>query len=154
MQRYNGCCTGWETSLNESIGGEYNIGEFMVVIGFPVMVKRKHFKPMREHITKRMKAANFEEAFHNICSKYTARYSQFDIMAHYLWFNHRDEYSWHIADWRQTRHPAFSKLMTDREEVLKMNRPIQGVMKHGNHHTFSDYIFKLSGDYLCVVSLF
>ena len=124
----------------------------MVIIGFPVMVKRKHFKPMREHITKRMKAATFEEAFHKICSKYLKKYSQFDLIAHYLWFDHRDEYSWHIVDWNQTRHPAFSKPMTNRKEVLAMNRPIQGVMKHGNHHTFSDNMFKLIGDYLCLVS--
>ena len=97
-----------------------------------------------------MKASTFEEAFHKICSNYP--YSQFDLIAHYLWFNHRDEYSWHLADWKQTHHPAFSKRMSEHEDVLAMNRPIQGIMKHGNHHTFSDYIFKLTGDYLCVVS--
>lgn len=126
----------------------------MVVIGFPVMVKRIHFELMRKHITKQMKSDSFEEAFHKICTKYSSKYTQFDLMAHFLWFYHREEYSWHIADWRQTKHPAFTKIMTDREEVLKMNKPIQGVMKHGNHHIFSDYIFKLSGDYLCVVSIF
>jgi len=125
----------------------------MVVIGFPVMVKREHFKPMREHITKRMKADTFEQAFHKICSKYPFKYSQFDLMAHYLWFYKRDEYSWHLVNWTQSRHPAFNRLMTEKKEVLEMNRPIQGVMKHGNHHVFSDYIFKLIGDYLCVVGL-
>jgi len=138
--------------LEEAIGVEYKVGEFMIVLGFPVMVKREHFKPMREHITRRMNAKNFEEAFYKICSKYVGKYSQFDLIGHYLWFNHRDDYSWHLNDWRQSRHPAFSKLMSDRPEVLEMNRPIQGVMKHGSHHSFSDFIFKLSADYMCLVS--
>jgi len=42
--------------------------------------------------------------------------------------------------------------MTEKKEVLEMNRPIQMIMKPGNHFTFSDYMFKLIGDYLCVVS--
>ena len=100
-----------------------------------------------------MKAATFEEAFHKICSKYLKKYSQFDLIAHYLWFNHRDEYSWHLVDWRQTRHPAFSKLMTDREEVLKMNRPIESLMKHYYHFEFPDYAFKLIGDYYGLVTI-
>jgi hypothetical protein len=138
--------------LEEAIGGGYSIGEFMVVIGFPVIVKREHFKQMRDHITDRMNSDTFEEAFHKICSKYNNHYSQFDLIAHYLWFHKRDEYSWHLNDWQQSKHPAFKKRMSDKEEVLKMNRPIQGLMKHGNHLVYSDYLFKLAGDYLCVAS--
>lgn len=83
---YNGCCTGWSDSLEEAIGGGYSIGEFMVVIGFPVMVKREHFSLMRDHITRRMGASSFEQAFNKICTKYNHRYSQFDLIAHYLWY--------------------------------------------------------------------
>jgi hypothetical protein len=49
--------------------------------------------------------------------------------------------------------------MTERREVLMLNKPTQGVMKHGSpgqhyHYIYSDYPFKLQGDYLCVVSHF
>jgi hypothetical protein len=101
-----------------------------------------------------MKANTFEEAFHKICSKYLFKYSQFDIMIHYLWFYHRDEYSWHIIDWQQTKNSRFSKRMTNRDEVLKMNRPIENLMKHYHHFDFPDYVFKLIGDYYCLVSYF
>jgi len=120
-------------------------------MGFPVLIKREHFKPMRDHITRQMKVETFEQAFYKICSQYPRKYSQFDLMIHYLWFFKRDEYSWHIVDWRQSRRPSLYKLMTEREEVLKMNRPILGVMKHTNHQKFSDYVFKYVGDFLCVV---
>lgn len=136
------------------IGGEYNIGEFMFINGFPFMVKREHFKPMREHITKRMKSETFEEAFFKICTKYPGKYSQFDLMGHYLWFHYRDHYSWHLVDWRVSLHPGFSSLISTHPDVLKMHRPIQGVMKNGYHHVFDDIIFKLIGDYYCAVSIF
>lgn len=126
----------------------------MIMLGFPIIIKREHFRLMREHIKSRMKAKTFEQAFHKICTKYLNKYSQFDLIGHYLWFHHRDEYSWHLTDWRETGHPAFTKIMTDHKEVLEMNKPIQGVMKHAFHQTFSDYIFKLTGDYLCFVSRF
>ena len=145
---------GWEESLKEAIGGDYNTAEFMIINSFPVLIKREHFKPMRDHITKQMKAKTFEEAFHKICSKYPFKYSQFDLMGHYLWFHHRDEYSWHIIDWQQTKNCRFSKRMTNRDEVLKMNRPIENLMKHYHHFDFPDYVFKLIGDYYCLVSYF
>ena len=122
----------------------------MITNNLPVLIKREHIKPMREHITKQKKAKTFEEAFHKICAK--EKYSQFDIMAHYLWFHHRDEYSWHFMDWQQTKHPRFKKRMTSREEVLKMNRPIESLMKHYHHFDFPDYAFKLIGDYFCLVN--
>jgi hypothetical protein len=37
---------GWEESLKEAIGGDYNIAEFMVINSFPVLIKREHFKPI------------------------------------------------------------------------------------------------------------
>ena len=143
---------GYEESLKKAIGGEYNAAEFMIDNYLPVVIKREHFKLMREHITKQMKAQTFEKAFHKICTKYLYKYSQFDLMANYLWFHHRDEYSWHIMDWQQTKHPRFKKRMTNRTEVLKMNRPIESLMKHYHHFDFPDYAFKIIGDYYCLVN--
>lgn len=42
--------------------------------------------------------------------------------------------------------------MSERDEVLQFNRPIIGLMKHGNHLSYSDYLFKYAGDYLCLAS--
>ena len=120
---YNGC-------LKEAIGYE-SIGEFMVVIGFPVLIKREHFKPMRELFTKNMKAKTFEEAWFKMCSKYKI-YSQFDIIVHYLWFYKRDEYSWHFVDAAKANHKAFRERATNDEAVLRKNEPLIGLMKHGN----------------------
>ena len=103
----------------------------MVVIGFPVMVKREHFKSMRDLITTRMKASSFEEAFYFICSRYNEKYSQFDIIVHYLWNYKRDEYSWHLVDGSVAKHLAFTKRMSEKKHVLEMNDPIIGLMKHG-----------------------
>ena len=47
------------------------VGEFMVVNGFPVIIKREHFALIRKHITKQMNAETFEDAFYKICSKYS-----------------------------------------------------------------------------------
>ncbi len=80
--RYNGY-TSWSESLQE-IFDQKPIGEFMVVIGFTVVVRRKHFKIMREYITWFLKVETFGQAWFKICIKYSQKYSQFDIIAHYL----------------------------------------------------------------------
>jgi len=125
---YNGY-TSWSESLQE-IFDQKPIGEFMVVIGFPVVVRRKHFKMMREFITRSLKVKTFEEAWFTICTKYSQKYSQFDIIAHYLWFHQRDEYSWHFVDGNVAKHPAFAGRVTEEKNVLEKNEPIIGLMKH------------------------
>ena len=147
---YNGCCRGWEASLKEAIGN-YNIGEFMLVIGFPVLIRRSHFSLVRQHIKKRMNANTFEEAFKLICSKYPNKYSQFDLLIHYLWHYKRDEYSWHIRPAMGSNHAAFQALMSDKPLVLNKNKPIIGLMKHGDHMSFYD-LFNLIYGYVCVGS--
>ena len=46
---------------------------------------------MRDYITLYMEKNNFEHAFKEICELGRDHYSQFDIMMHYLWWNHREE---------------------------------------------------------------
>lgn len=139
-------------SLEEAIGGE-KVGEFMIDRGFPIIIKSKHFRAIREHIIQRMKSNSFEEAFYKICSKYNSnRYSQFDLMIHYLWNFKREEYSWHISDYEQTNHPEFSQRMTDKIEVLKANVPIASLAKHGVHLKWPTPTLDLAYDYLCVAS--
>lgn len=143
---YNGCCAyGFEKCLNEAIGGEV-IGEFMVNTVFPVIIKREHFKPMREHITKQMKADSFENAFYKICSKYNY-YSQFDLMYHYLWNFKRDEYSWHLKDSVDFNFFKLPKRMTDNEKVKEKYVPIVDVAVMIDHS--SSGAFKYLAPLLC-----
>ena len=148
---YNGCCLPFSKSLNDVIG-EDPVGEFMTVIGFPVLIKRENFKLIREHITKRMKVDTFEEAFKLICDKYEREYSQIDLMIHYLWYYNRDDYSWHIKDVSNANDKIFRKRMTSDPIVLSKDRPIIGVMKHANHLKYSLDLFNLIYDYVCLAS--
>lgn len=134
------------------MGGE-KVGEFMIDRGFPIIIKTKHFPMIREHIIQRMKANSFEEAFYKICSKYNNnRYSQFDLMIHYLWNHKREEYSWHINDYELTNHADFSKRMTNNKDVLNANHPIASLAKHAVHLKWPTPPQDLFYDYLCVAS--
>lgn len=141
-------------SLSDALGIDYAIGELIMLKSFPIIVKRMHFKQMRDFFTRQMRTETFEQAFHKICSKLSRKYSHFDLIAHYLWFYKRDEYSWHLTDGRMAKHLSYSSLMTYKSDELRLNTPMQGIMKHINHLVFSDNIFKLIGDYLCVVCNF
>lgn len=72
---YNGCCTTWEQATPAAVG-KPSIGEFMVVIGFPIIIKTCHLALAREHIRTTMNATTFEEAFGVISHKYVEHYSQ------------------------------------------------------------------------------
>ena len=146
---YNGEGTGWCASAPMAVGASC-VGEFMVVIGFPFMVKREHFKEMRDHITKTTQSASFEEAFFKICNQHTGHYSQFDIMGTYLWHFKRDEYSWHLRNGIASQHPVLSgSLLTNDPQALVKDIPKVGVMKHGGA---SFDIFPVIIDYICVGS--
>ena len=151
MFGYNACCSSWVEATPVAIGGEM-IGEFMVVNGFPVIIKRSHFSLIRQHITKQMKTLNFEDAFLKICSNFSAKYSQFDLMAHYLWNFQRDEYSWHLNDWEYSKFSGYHRRMSNKKETLNMNRPIVSLMKQGGHFGYSADLFKLIYDYVCTAS--
>jgi hypothetical protein len=123
--------------------------EGMVVIGFPVIIKRNHFVDIRKHITNQMNTTSFENAFHKMCCRFPGGYSQFTIMINYLWYFKRDEYSWHIRDNIDNTHPAMQNgRLTDNIEVLKENKPIVGLMKHDGHIN----LFSYYSDYICVAS--
>jgi len=48
MFGYNACCSSWVEATPVAIGGEM-IGEFMVVNGFPVIIKRSHFLILKKN---------------------------------------------------------------------------------------------------------
>jgi len=158
---FNLCCSGWNVPIKKAIGIDA-IGEFMVENAFPVLIKRIHFKMIRDHITKQMNARTFEQAFNLICRKYyQSKYSQFDLMIHYLWMHKRDEYSWHINEYRTfiessnstEKRQIFYQRLTDDPRVIDKNRPIAAVTKHfaGFHPNPVDYK-KIIYDYLCLAS--
>ena len=133
---YNGCCPkhDFTTSLHEVIGGEI-AGEFMLGHTFPFIIKREHFQEMRSHIIKRMKVDNFEKAFKKMCTKYKY-YCQFDIMVHYVWNHHRDEYSWHINDANTANYAYLPHRMTNNTKVLEKNDPVVYLAKQRKSFIF------------------
>jgi hypothetical protein len=150
---YNGRGTGWEKAAVSAVGGD-PLGEFMIALGFPFIVRREHFAPFRAHIS-RMAFGNetaFDAAFHRICSTYKT-YSQFDMLAFYLWRYHRDEYAWHIRDNDEAHHPALNSRMSSDPEVLAVKSPKIGVMKHQGHRGFES-MFGLLYTFVCVDSKF
>ena len=143
---YNGCCTGWHKGNKFALGENSSlIGEFMVVIGFPIIVKSAHLKDVRKTMVKKILGEDlhndvivggqFEEAFARLTSS-GVLYSQFDLIMHVLWEQHRDEYYWIIRDQKRVRHPGFGleSRLSESPDVLAMDRhdqiPHLGVMKH------------------------
>lgn len=140
----------WAAATEHAVN-KFRAGEFMVVAGFPLIIKTAHFKDMRAHITKRTNSSNFEEAWYKICSK--SRYSQFDMMGNYLWNYKRNEYSWHIKDGATAHHYFIKGQLTNSSAVMAKNDPIISPMKHGNGNiVWAVDIFDWIYDYLCLAS--
>lgn len=64
---------------------------------FPLMIKTSHMKEMRERISKKEKT-HFDRVHWLATRKENKNYCicQFSIMCNYVWWYHRDEYSWHL----------------------------------------------------------
>ena len=63
---------------------------------FPVIVKTKHLKKMREHMERVNGGMPFYEIFQKRISPFP--YSQFNIMCTYLFEFHKDDYEWYVHD--------------------------------------------------------
>lgn len=145
MLIYNGMGTGWEAGTKFLFGGAVApIGEAMVVIAFPTVVKAQHLKSMRELIVTKVLGVQlvedkafgglFEQCFWKLLDSGLA-FSQQDIITSYLFQFHRDEYSWVIRDQMVAHHPSFSGRMTQQPEVIAMHESpgalYVGHSKHG-----------------------
>ena len=78
---------------------------------------------IRNHTKKRYNLKTFEEAFYLICNKYPLKYSQFDLMVHYLWKFKKDEYSRHLKDFNENKfikHEIFKKHLSENLEVISI----------------------------------
>ena len=152
----------WCPGANFLIGKKC-IGEFM--INFPVIVKRTHFQEMRQHVTKHLNVSSFEEAFRLMLNLYaSAGYSQFNIIATYLWHYKHADYTWHINSCGRTcHHPTRAVYQWQLQNgtnnsdalmaknVFEHNIPISRYAKHGwrpGHLEHVSYLF----DSICVSS--
>jgi hypothetical protein len=61
---------------------------------FPVIIKTKHIKEMREYMEKIHGGESFNYNFNTWVNGHF--YSQFGIMCTFLWNFHRDEYKWYV----------------------------------------------------------
>eukprot|EP00668_Euglena_longa_P012873 GGOE01015372.1.p1 GENE.GGOE01015372.1~~GGOE01015372.1.p1 ORF type:complete len:753 (-),score=127.90 GGOE01015372.1:182-2287(-) len=80
------------------------LGKREVVRGmnyFPVIIHRSHLRELRAHV-ERLHGNAFGEVFHR---NNVRPFSQFTIMVTYLWYFHRDEYTWHLEDRRPGQGP-------------------------------------------------
>ena len=66
---------------------------------FPVIIKTKHIKEMREYIERINGGKSLREyLFLEMIDKSQGRYSQFSFMCAYIWEFHRNEYVWYGSD--------------------------------------------------------
>merc|ERR1711971_1510963 len=114
------------------------IAEFMDFL--PQIVRPQHLRGLRRYIVKRMNVSTFAEAFHALIVK-TDRFSArrgwkgtfntfvlFEgILAHYLYFFHRDDYFWSIHGGLHTGVPA--------QHTCPSLRPAKHISKGRCKHT-------------------
>ena len=118
---------------------------------FPVMIKTGHLKKMRE-IIGQLHNASFDDAFRTSLSKGGGAQClcQFSIMCNYVWYYHRDEYSWHLqmvpdGSWNgQNRHASQVPVVYYQTEVKPfMKVPIPRSSIH-LRYTITNGVFLLS----------
>ncbi len=101
---------------------------------FPVIIKTKHLREMRDYMTALHNATHFDQVFSTIKAK---RYSQFNIMCNYLWRFHRDEYAWHVMETERGWQGVPPGPVTSFKEAgitHQMLYPKPRVAIHMNHH--------------------
>ncbi len=131
--------------------GKNQIGEFMVAGAFPFIVKKEHFAEIRDYVAKHLGVANFHDAWPKICEVggNNNKYSQFNIIATYLWYFRHDEYHWIV---RQPRgHPGVGALNPPVPGIEAYDEPFAGITKHAGHGHCSEWML-LMADYICVSS--
>ena len=83
----------WEDTTKNFVG-EKEVMQCMST--FPVMIKTQHMVQMRESLSKQ-RGKSFDEVFRDSAQgKIAWCICQFSLMCNYVWYHHRDEYSWHL----------------------------------------------------------
>jgi len=135
---YNSCCVDWMKTTARVIQPKERAGQFMTLLGFPVIFKVEHLKLIRSKITQKggFASPSWDESFRKICD--TGTYSQFDIMMNVLWNSeyHR-EYSWYLRDQRDAQSHSYvqGRVSHDKYTLSKndFHRPRVGMMEHSTH---------------------
>ncbi|XP_046852229.1 uncharacterized protein LOC124445553 [Xenia sp. Carnegie-2017] len=83
----------WAKSTEMAIGFP-QVADFMTY--FPVYIYRDTFTHCREHILKKFKTDNFEEAFKKFHHTGTGYISPVSVIFSYAWFFEKDRYDWNI----------------------------------------------------------
>lgn len=105
---------------------------------FPVIMKRKHFPMLRDHICRTADRTDFNEVFQYFSEPH--QYSQFSIFCNYLWYFHRDEYEWRFMEdppgWIKNGHPGVFIGQTNNYSHVNENntRPVVKTFIHYNYH--------------------
>ena len=144
----------WTLGVRLAIGTDRPLLR-MVASAFPVLMKREHFPLLRAHMIKTTGTNTFEEAFYKVATGNAAftTLCQFDIMVNYLWYFHRNEYSWHFKDAALNHVPyinAFNSL-NDPELRETHHSPVMYISKNGGHTNFA---FSFVADFVCLFSNF
>lgn len=155
VHAYQSWCNSVEIGL-----GKPCISEFMTDTSFPMVVKRSHFKDMRDYITNVMEADTYDDAHYKMTrGAGKENFSQFDVIFHYLWYFKRYEYSWHIRDAKEVKHPYYStsykmENITDKQDMMVANHPISRIMSHIGHKPLEwiKFQFAIFSDYLCTAT--
>ena len=107
---------------------------------FPVILKVKHLVALRNYISE-VHGKSFDEVLSHFVD-ITPQYSQFNIMATYLWYFHRDEYVWHMEE----RMGALDKTLDGPDELTEfrnitaeMRKPYPKFIIHYKYIFFNRY---------------
>ena len=105
---------------------------------FPVIIKTKHFRMMRDYISQQNKKP-FDQVFRQFSK--SNKYSQFNIMCNYLWYFHREEYEWRFWEdppgWVAAGNPNTSEGQSKNYSHVSFinTRPIIKAFIHYGHHS-------------------
>lgn len=101
---------------------------------FPVVVKTKHIKALREYLEKK-----YNLPFYEVFQKYilTRRYSQFNIFCAYLFHFHQDDYMWYPNDlspeW-DFSNAVYGQLANRSSYTAQMRYPKPRIATHARYH--------------------
>jgi len=112
---------------------------------FPVIIKTKHLKEIREFISEHNGRRPFNEVFREFADR--AFYSQFNLMCTYLWSFRRDEYRWYVHDetpeWDGFNpKPVYGQWADKSVYSNYMFLPKPRIAAHARYHLWDDFTKK------------
>jgi len=144
--------------VNEFLIQRPCIGTFMSDGAFPFLYRRVHFASLREAIRIRLNVSHFNHAFRLLMERYgkNGGVSPFEIMYHYAWYMHHDEYAWHLRDVVATKLVPFFSPQPVPSEYSNTRTPVLRLMRHTSERTLSqrESIFLSLADYHCAAENF